>query len=257
MRIRFPSPRQVFAAAASPHATVVLLLVVAALVVDGTLYEARHSLYDARRHIFDAWIVFFPPFIPFPGVKLAVLLLFINLLASGAARVRRSFKGFGLLCVHAGIASLFIGAGLGYTLRQESSLTLGEGESSASALAASEGSSDAARSVPLPLTVRLRSFVLKRAPGSGALEDYESRVHVLGSDIDRDAVISMNRPFRYRDFTFYQSSYQDNGGRMLSTLAIVRNPARILPYFAGILIAAGLIFHFLAKFAGSIRRKRA
>lgn len=257
MRIRFPSPRQVFAAVASPRVTVILLLVVAVLVIHGTLYQVRHSLYDARLHIFDAWIVLFPPFIPFPGVKLAVLLLFINMLAAGAARFRRAFTSAGLLCVHCGIAALFIGAGLGYALRQESSLTLGEGESSALSIAAAGGQSDMVRSVPLPLTVRLRNFVLKRSPGSGALEDYESRVHVLGSDIDREVVISMNRPFRYRDFTFYQSSYQDNEGRMMSVLAVVRNPARMLPYLASIMIAAGLVIHFLGKFAGSIRRKRA
>jgi hypothetical protein len=247
---------RLFSVVSSPQATVFLLLALLILVVGGTIFQVNHSLYETQRTVFNAWIVFPLPFFPFPGVKLVILLLILNLVAAGAKCKRLSIQSTGLLLVHCGIAVLFIGAGLGLALRQESSLTLSEGESSSIAQPARNGP-DSMSGLQLPFTVQLQRFILKHSLSSGALEDYESRIHVLGSAIDRDVVISMNRPFRYRDFTFYQSSYREDQGRMASTLAVVKNPLRAVPYLAGIMIAAGLLFHFLLRFFQSAGNKHA
>ena len=78
-------------------------------------------------------------------------------------------------------------------------------------------------------------------------------MHVQGDDIDRDVVISMNKPFRYRDYTFYQLSYQLQGAQRISALAVVKNPVRIAPYIASIMIALGLALHFFIKMIITIR----
>lgn len=235
---------------ASPALTVALLLVLASQIVYGTLFQAGHGVYEAQREIFISWFFLIGGAVPFPGVKLVVACLFINLVAAAAGRAGRTWKAIGLLFIHAGIAVLFVNAAFGFFLRQESVLALREGESSNLAFIDDrQYGAGVPEQLALPVTVHLNEFVIKRHPGSSAIMDYESRVHAQGEGIDRDVVISMNRPFRYRDYTFYQSSYRADNGQKLSILAVVKDPARIVPYIAGIMIAAGLLVHFLFAFA--------
>ena len=56
----------------------------------------------------------------------------------------------------------------------------------------------------------------------------------------------MNEPLRFKDYTFYQASYQiDAMGREASTLAVVKNGGRLLPYIATFVTFFGLAYHFL------------
>jgi cytochrome c biogenesis protein ResB len=249
--------QRAIAVSSSLVATVLLLLMLALLIVYGTVYQVGHGVYEAQQHIFNAWLVFIGGFIPYPGVKLIISTLFVNLVAAGFRRSRWSWKNSGLFLVHFGIAVMFVNAGFSYFLRQESTLTLGEGESSDRALRAADqktAGSEMPEVMTLPVAVRLNTFVMKYHPGTTAVMDYESHVHVKGEGIDRDVVVSMNKPFRYHDYTFYQSSYQSGGTAAISTLAVVKNPGRIFPYIASIMIAAGLIIHFLMQLVVSQRK---
>ena len=69
----------------------------------------------------------------------------------------------------------------------------------------------------------------------------------MGKNIDRDVVIEMNRPLRFGTFTFYQMGYSGKPGDYLSTIAIVKNPFKYMPYISSIIIVTGLFFHFLVK----------
>jgi cytochrome c biogenesis protein ResB len=248
----------------SPLVTVILLFLTALLVVYGTLYQIDHGIYEARQHIFNASFVLIAEVVPFPGVKLVIVLLFVNLLAAGAARVKRSWKNIGLGCVHLGIALLFVNAGTSYFHRQESSLTIHRAETADSASLDQGQKPESAgklfsdpRKVVLPFSVRLNDFVVRHHPASAAVTDYESHVHVKGNGIDRDVVISMNRPFRFHDYTLYQSSYGADQSGDISTLAVVRNQGWMMPYVASCMIAAGLIIHFLIVFVFSVRKRHA
>ena len=58
----------------------------------------------------------------------------------------------------------------------------------------------------------------------------------------------MNNPLRYKDYTVYQASYDsDTMGRQYSTLAVVKNYARVLPYIACLAVFLGLALHFLIQ----------
>jgi hypothetical protein len=58
----------------------------------------------------------------------------------------------------------------------------------------------------------------------------------------------MNNPLRYKDYTVYQASYDtDSTGRQYSTLAVVKNFARVLPYVACFFVFLGLALHFLIQ----------
>ena len=110
--------------------------------------------------------------------------------------------------------------------------------------------------IPLPLTVTLLQFVKVDYAGTQTAKEYKSKIHVAARDLERDVVISMNNPFRYRQFTFYQSSFEQRGGKTASTFAVVENRGRALPYVASVLMALGLLIHFLLAFAGHVRAHR-
>ncbi len=102
-------------------------------------------------------------------------------------------------------------------------------------------------SLPLPLRIQLIHFNAEWHPGTSKAKSFQSRLRIFGKNIDREIVIGMNRPFRYRSFTFYQMGYSEQNGSNTSTLAIVKNPLRYLPYVASVIIVLGLFLHFFVK----------
>jgi hypothetical protein len=110
--------------------------------------------------------------------------------------------------------------------------------------------------VPLPVKVKLLDFTLEKHLGTSSAKKVQSRVQVSGDDIDREVVISMNRPFRYRSLTFYQTGFSDGEGPRVSTITVVDNPVRFLPHVASAMMMFGLLFHFGIRFAGALRTSR-
>ena len=99
---------------------------------------------------------------------------------------------------------------------------------------------------PLPFTLTLKDFEIEVHPGTEVARSYKSKVLIENDKLSRDVIIYMNHPLRYKDFTLYQASYAiDAKGREYSTLAVVKNAGRILPYVASLLVFLGLVTHFL------------
>ncbi len=100
---------------------------------------------------------------------------------------------------------------------------------------------------PLPITIRLVDFQKEFYPNSRIPRSFESRIEVFDGRSQRPVVISMNRPFRYGPFTFYQSSYIDHpDGPEISVLAVSENRVRLLPYVSCALMFAGMVLHYLS-----------
>ncbi len=241
--------RLVLSAMSSTRLTVGSLACLMLLVAYGTLYQALHGLFEAHQRIFDAWVLMLGGFIPFPGVRSVILILCVNLSAVALTRIKRSKSSIGLLCIHGGIALMLIAAAGGGMMRSESVLTIGKGETTA------QSADETGRTLTLPFRCTLLDFSIKFHPGTTSPADYQSRLHIEGPAIDRDVVISMNRPFRYHDYTLYQSSYRDDEAVPVSELAVVKNPLRALPPVASIIIAAGLLLHFGIKLACLARER--
>jgi len=251
---------------ASLKLTVVLLLLLAALVVGGTIYQAGSGIAAAQAKVFGSWLILLAGVVPLPGMLLVSLLLFLNLLAAVIFRLGYRWRRAGLLLVHYGLL-LLIGGGFFITITaREYSLTLSEGESS-DALVALDGRKGAVRPAPdgavrpapdgavLPMTVKLLDFVKSVHPGTDIPRSFSSRVEIAAGGARRQAVISMNRPLRYRGYTFYQSSYsEDARGGESSTFLVVRNSGRWLPYAASALLFLGLAAHFLAMLAAALKK---
>jgi hypothetical protein len=105
---------------------------------------------------------------------------------------------------------------------------------------------------PLPARLRLIDFQADFYPGSDVPKSFASTVLLGDGDTSREAVISMNRPLRYRGYTFYQSAYgMDPQGERYSVLEVVKNPGRVLPYLSSFVILAGLAVHALLRRGGA------
>jgi ABC-type transport system involved in cytochrome c biogenesis permease subunit len=116
------------------------------------------------------------------------------------------------------------------------------------------------------ITLRLRRYYRPYAltllkvtndifPGTDIPKNFSSRVHLHSDDghDDRDVLIYMNNPLRYRGVTYYQ--YQMNAASHLTVFEVVRNPSWLLPYIACGMIALGLLIQFGLSLAAFIGRR--
>ncbi len=99
----------------------------------------------------------------------------------------------------------------------------------------------------LPFTIRLDDFKVKFHPGTQTAASYESFATLtLPKGGERKTHIYMNNPLTFNAYTLFQASYDvDSQGREYSTLAVVKNTGRILPYIACFVVFFGLALHFL------------
>ena len=100
---------------------------------------------------------------------------------------------------------------------------------------------------PLPFSMTLKKFILPVHPGSSMARDYISELTVTENGQEWPVRIAMNEPFRYKGYTFYQSSFDQGGDVPVTVLSVVKNEGRIFPYLASGLIAFGLIWHLASR----------
>jgi ResB-like family len=101
----------------------------------------------------------------------------------------------------------------------------------------------------------LLDFAHDRYAGTDIPKNFSSRVRLLDFERNenREVVISMNDPLRYRGFTFYQSGFDNNDKTTI--LQVVKNPAMLLPYIACGLVALGLVTQFSMHLFGFVRKR--
>ena len=101
----------------------------------------------------------------------------------------------------------------------------------------------------------LLDFSHDRYAGTDIPKNFSSRVRLvdLERNENREVLISMNDPLRYRGFTFYQSGFDNNDKTTI--LQVVKNPAMLLPYIACGLVALGLLAQFSMHLFGFVRKR--
>jgi len=108
-----------------------------------------------------------------------------------------------------------------------------------------------------PYSLTLRKFTHERYVGTQIAKNFAS--HAVLTDPERnenrDVLIYMNNPLRYRGETFFQSGFEKDDTATI--LQCVYNPSFIAPYIACVVVAAGLLFQFGYHFVGFIRRRKA
>lgn len=107
-----------------------------------------------------------------------------------------------------------------------------------------------------PFSLKLLDFQHDIYPGTDIPKNFASRVLLERPDTSekREVLIYMNNPLRYAGETYYQASYdQDNRGTILQ---VVRNPSWLTPYFACLLVGAGLLVQFAIHLLGFTLKRR-
>jgi len=108
-----------------------------------------------------------------------------------------------------------------------------------------------------PYSVTLRKFTHEKYAGTEIPKNFASRIALIDPEraVNRDVLIYMNHPLRYRGETFYQAGFQQDDSA--SILQVVHNPSFIAPYVACVIVAAGLLVQFSYHLVGFSRRRRA
>lgn len=102
----------------------------------------------------------------------------------------------------------------------------------------------------LPFAVQLNRFQKLDHPGTMSPKDFRSYVKVTDASGSQDAEIFMNNPLRRDGYVVYQTSWgpQPMGGPpWYSVFEVSYNPSDMWPMLACIVIAIGLLVHFVMK----------
>lgn len=99
----------------------------------------------------------------------------------------------------------------------------------------------------LPFALELRSFEKTMYPGTNKARSYQSDILIQDGDLSWPVRISMNRPLRYKGYTFFQSSFIGPEGAESSVLNVVWNRGWLFPYIGTLIIAAGLLLHIFQR----------
>lgn len=108
-----------------------------------------------------------------------------------------------------------------------------------------------------PYSVTLQKFTHEKYPGTEIPKNFASRITLIDEDqaVNRNVLIYMNHPLRYRGETYYQAGFERDD--RTSILQVVRNPSFLAPYVACIIVAAGLLVQFGYHLVGFSRRRSA
>jgi hypothetical protein len=113
-----------------------------------------------------------------------------------------------------------------------------------------------ARRLYKPYSLTLQKFTHETYAGTDIAKNFASRVTLADPERseNRDVLIYMNHPLRYRGDTYYQASFEK--GDAVTILQVVHNPSFVAPYIACIVVAAGLIIQFSYHLTGFARRQK-
>jgi len=106
-----------------------------------------------------------------------------------------------------------------------------------------------------PYSVTLQKFTHEKYAGTEIPKDFSSKVTLIDPErsVNRDVLIYMNHPLRYRGETFYQAGFQKDDSATI--LQVVHNPSFIAPYVACVIVAAGLLVQFGFHLVGFSRQR--
>ncbi|MBN8419974.1 MAG: cytochrome c biogenesis protein ResB [Verrucomicrobia bacterium] len=109
------------------------------------------------------------------------------------------------------------------------------------------------RSYKLPFAVRLDQTEEEKHPGTQRARRFTSKVTKLEDGREEKRVITMNEPVRSEGYAVFQSTFssgeQEGSGVKSSGFMIVENPADHWPLISCIIVAEGLLLHFLMMLA--------
>lgn len=113
--------------------TVVGLFVLLVLTIWGTVYQVENGLYQAQQKFYGSWYFLELGFLPVPGAKLVMTVMFVNMLAAGLSLALARRLQAGLALTHGGLLLMLAAGAVTFYLGEEAHLGLIEGGKSNSA----------------------------------------------------------------------------------------------------------------------------
>jgi hypothetical protein len=106
-----------------------------------------------------------------------------------------------------------------------------------------------------PFAVQLLQFRHDRYAGTDIAKNFSSRIRLLdpSKHEDRELLIFMNNPLRYRGYTFYQAGFDNND--TTTVLQVAQNPSWLVPYISCGLIVLGMLLQFGMHLFGFVKRR--
>jgi len=223
--------KKLFAFLASLRLAVILLVLVLVGLSAGTIVETRTNAETAGRLVYYAWW-----FLALQG------LFAVNVAMSLADLFPWTKKRVGFVLVHASLLVIFAGSAITYFFKIEGNLPLWEGETG-SVIEQHDATGKRLATHDLPFTVKLNDFVLDTYPGTMRPAGFSSQVVVTDKDTGRSfpAKIWMNNPLKHRGYALFQSSYQQDGHREMTVLAVSKDPGQNIAFAGFILLVGGMV----------------
>ena len=113
----------------SPKIFLCIIFWLMVLVIFGTLAQADIGLYESQQKYFSSWIMWVW-YIPLPGGRLTLLVMFINLFSFILKPSFWSLKKIGIITIHCGVLLLLIGGGITAWFSSEGMMSIDEKKSS-------------------------------------------------------------------------------------------------------------------------------
>lgn len=106
-----------------------------------------------------------------------------------------------------------------------------------------------------PFAIQLLQFRHDRYAGTDIPKNFSSRIRLTdpARHEDRESLIFMNNPLRYRGYTFFQAGFDNND--TTTVFQVAQNPSWLVPYISCALIVFGLLLQFGMHLFGFVKRR--
>ena len=106
-----------------------------------------------------------------------------------------------------------------------------------------------------PFSIQLLEFRHDRYAGTEIAKNFSSRIRLMdpAQREDRESLIFMNNPLRYRGYTFFQAGFENNDTTTI--LQVAQNPSWLVPYISCALIVFGMLLQFGMHLVSFVRRR--
>ena len=154
------------------------------------------------------------------------------------------------LLLHASFVVILLGAAITHFCARRGMIHLRIGEKTSSFITSDQHGGMS--SEELPFSVKLDTFFVSYHEGTNAAADFTSKLTIIDNGKKSNSSVSMNKILSYRNYRFYQNSYDDDGGG--SVMTVKSDPIGIATtYFGYALLFFSLLFMLIDP-KGSFRR---
>jgi hypothetical protein len=109
------------------------------------------------------------------------------------------------------------------------------------------------RRLQLDFPIKLNEFKIDRYQGAQKVKEYSSQVTAGTGELGfekQDTLISMNEPMKYKGYTFYQASFQQDEQTQeptASILSVNKDPGRPVKYIGSLILTLGILWLFYQR----------